>query len=379
MQSLAQANARMLDLKRTTGGLTVAQVESNNHAAKPERQLNHSMEELRRKDHQLKEKNQATHFLQQQMQQLHFGPTASFCDGNASLGRRTNESHFAHHKTAGTLHSPGKNGGRRPLASLENNEPFLRQQQQQLFGPSVHFNAPSAPTGQFFEHHKTAGTLHSPGKTGGGRSLLASLDGDAPLPLNLLGKRQPSKRPQLNSPPAKAKPAQKKQSKRPTPKKSAWSDNHKATDDDNDDDELSNERPSNSNAQQPATVQLKELQMASWKASTNMPNPASCHAPITAACRLTDGDIAMLKSALLWLKKCVPLCRTLPSSENLEAKNVVENIKNWLQCNLHTAAPGFPKKGGTLPLAMEQAVQAISSAVLFDTVWDQGHLLREFS
>jgi len=204
--------------------------------------------------------------------------------------------------------------------------------------------------------HRTAGTLLSPSKKGR-RPLTALNDDNAPLKMSDLPKQVicRKKRAPLNSPPAKQ--TQKKASNLPTPQKIAAMRVHK-------------EQRTNissktqglldvEQAKKQPIMTLVELRKLKWGESEEVPNAAACRPLLTAIHRLTDGNVAILKASLYWLAENVPLCRSIQKAANEEAANIVANIESWLEHNLGD-------RRGTLPMDIEQALQAICSAVLFN-------------
>jgi len=196
--------------------------------------------------------------------------------------------------------------------------------------------------------HRTAGTLHSPSKPR--RGPLGSLNSNqAPLKVSDLPKRQ-QKRAPVNSPPAK--PIQKRPSTRPTPEKISAAraggicqDNITKND---------------------QNISLTELRNKNWRASDSSPLPSACRPILTAIYHSTNGDLTLLKSAMDWLMKNVAVARaTFLQASVSEATSVVSNIEAWLQ---HCLNEKYSSKGGRLPKEMDEALQVLSSAILFNPV-----------
>jgi len=230
---------------------------------------------------------------------------------------------------------------------------FGQQDPNAYFGHNFASVPPPIIQNEGFLEHRTAGTLLSPRKQG--RRPLSVLDDNAPLKLpKRLPKNQTiPKRPPVSSPPAK--PPQKRPSIRPTPEKFKESSRVAGEVD----------RPVKQKALPMMT--LSELKKSGlWKVSDDVPNAAACRPLITAIFQLIEGNVTMLQAALEWLVNNVPLCRNTLLQTNTrfeEAAEITENIESWLQHNFNDR---YLKKGGTLPLEMDQAKQLICSAALFN-------------
>jgi len=222
------------------------------------------------------------------------------------------------------------------------------------FGSTAPHHRPMNYDGPIIEH-KMAGSLLSPSKKAG--CPFSELNGNAPLKMSDLpqpSKKNASKRAPLSSPPAK--PTQKRPSHRPTPEKLKGSQAGGVI-----------EKESDRNPLKPKAVpslSLFELKCADWKVSEEVPNTAACRPLLTAIFQISKGNVSMLQASITWLIKNVAICRnTLLQTETrmAEAFEVAQNIEMWLQYNER-----FVKKKGTLPMEMNQAIQVLCSAALFN-------------